>query len=219
MAHVVDSEKAARVRRSDSVYKQIADVKETQWQNVGRYEKELQTAENSTNAEWALGQGMDSEVFLKRLQKLRPGFRMITYPLNNTKRGLFYQQPNGDLEFLMPVENGFTPEHSISEVRYEEERDFSVGDPFGGPKIERADVMKQAYLDENGEWQFHDRTQGLGWKRTPMRGKEIKRGWRTVLLRLIQNNWLRESEVEKEFGADNTNQWAGALGRTKLIVP
>ena len=47
--------------------------------------------------------------------------------------------------------------------------------------------------------------------RTPVGFREIERGWRTVLMRLILDNQLSLDAAEREFGVGNRASWASTL--------
>jgi hypothetical protein len=220
---IIDSEKAPLLAAGDATRKSNADIEALQKRNVEALSPWLLDERNVTNAEYQIGKGMQSDLFVKRLRKLNPSLEFFVYPLNRTKQACAIKEQDGNYRFIIALENGFTPERSIMEKRVELIDDFSVGTP-GNPVVERADVMAQAHwVPANnafgGSWAFEDKTKGLGWKAVEIPGKEITRGWRTVLLRLIEGGYLTVTAVEKEFGADNTPAWQGHTGKALVTTP
>jgi hypothetical protein len=52
------------------------------------------------------------------------------------------------------------------------------------------------------------------WIEAKTLGMESKRGWRTVLARLVQQHLVPLDAVEREFGAGNRRSWAALVGKT-----
>jgi len=49
--------------------------------------------------------------------------------------------------------------------------------------------------------------------------REVKRGWRTVLIRLLQKGLVTLDAVEKEFGSGNRASWAALTGKSRQTLP
>jgi hypothetical protein len=62
--------------------------------------------------------------------------------------------------------------------------------------------------------QPYDKPEGY-WPTVDIPGQEIKRGWRTVLIRLVQQQIVTLEEVEREFGAGNRESWKVLTGKGK----
>jgi hypothetical protein len=60
-----------------------------------------------------------------------------------------------------------------------------------------------------------DDTPGGYWTPVQTLGRVEKRGWRDVLIRLINGRHLDLQAVEREFGAGNRLSWAALSGKTK----
>jgi hypothetical protein len=213
-----DAAKQAAISTGAENERVNAQTAAVQYETKERLGKFLLDEKNVTNSEFQTGRGMLAAEFIKRLKKLDPRFEFFPSPTKPHLGAFGYRQVNGEYEFLVMGMNGFVPEHSVHEVREEFIQDTSIG-VDGKPPIQLADVMKQAHWVPKanifgGEWEFEDKTQGLGWKKVIMPGKEITRGWRTILLRLIQAGKLTVSAAEKEFGPDNTPNWQFHTGKS-----
>jgi hypothetical protein len=57
------------------------------------------------------------------------------------------------------------------------------------------------------------------WQKVAVPGREIKRGWRTVLLRLVQQRVVALDAVEREFGAGNRATYAVLTGKRSEPLP
>lgn len=57
------------------------------------------------------------------------------------------------------------------------------------------------------------------WQKIAVPGREIKRGWRTVLLRLVQSRIVSLDAVEREFGAGDRASYAVLTGKRSDPLP
>jgi hypothetical protein len=57
------------------------------------------------------------------------------------------------------------------------------------------------------------------WQKVTVPGREIKRGWRTVLLRLVQRRIVTLDAVEREFGPGDRVSYAVLTGKRHEMLP
>ncbi len=100
-------------------------------------------------------------------------------------------------------------------------RDLGVDYAFDDkPVAWNADGHKQPYGGLYGKWALKDPgVRGPGWKRHVEPLGEKRRGWRTVLVRLVGEGVLTVSQVVKEFGNDNTPEWKQHMGYGAFTRP
>lgn len=160
---------------------------------------------NPTDSLKQLGRYYTSADFEKRILSLlpsncavidnpyRPGFRAIIRPTHD------------GFETLCPYEGGILPEHSVMQCKTVE-----VPDPdFISRKktLDRKDLPKYEWSNEHG-FIFDDTVCRPGFKREKQLGRELQRGWRTVLIRLIKKGLLTVDQAERTFGTSNTATWS-----------
>jgi hypothetical protein len=219
MAHVVDSEKREQLIGAEAGEKLTDKARKIQYDNVERIAEPLQDKLNITNAEYQLGRPLTTEQFEAKLLKVNPNFRFFTGRVNTTMRYIGVEVSDG-IEYATCFQRGVLPEHSIMDTEEEEVRDFSIGNPSlaGSPAIQRSDVMlaleKAAKTGEEV-----DRTAGMGWKKVKRLNTEVTRGWRTVLVQLLNQGWIRLADVEREFGNGDRQAWQEHTGKAELTLP
>lgn len=138
------------------------------------------------------------------------------------------------LQKLFVYPTGAIPERSI--WRRKEEY---VPDPYYVPRpgdIDRSDWewvpipgheaqhKRDGHLDPvarfHGHWQRKSNTSGrAGWNKVTHAWGEYRRGWRTVLISLVKLGLLSTQQVEDEFLADNTPEWAKHMGKRNIYRP
>lgn len=180
-----------------------------------RYAKAL--AETSAaNPEKQLGRSLSTEKFEALLTKVSPKFRFEHLPLNMTKKALFYLR-GADKYYICSYENGLLPEHSVLRRAEEMVRDFSVGGTDSKP-IQRADLPKHEFVP--GEGFVWDPAQVQpGFQKIEIPWGELYRGWRTVLLKIVQTRIATPTQVEAVFGADDSAAWSTHTGKQKHELP
>lgn len=98
-------------------------------------------------------------------------------------------------------ENSLMPERSIPRLRTVE-----VPDPKF-THIDRKDLPKDPDALRPG------------WRRVTIPWGEAKRGWRTVLVRLIGAGLITVTQAETEFGSDETPEWRQYTGKGDFTTP
>jgi hypothetical protein len=178
----------------------------------------IDTPDDPTSALRA-AQGCLTEEFETRLSKLNRNLQFKTLPLKPDKR-VCYVWRLGKAIPLCVYENPWIPEFSLR--ARETEIEFNPT-PFFKPDVrnaqgqqglmhlDRKDMPKSEWDPEKGETVFHGLLPGEEEVELPWR--EVKRGWRTVLLYLLAAGELFLGDVEREFGAANTRGWKVATGR------
>lgn len=179
--------------------------------------------EDPTNYEARWGRAMTAEQVEQKLKKLIPDLVFKRYP-GKTKRKMFlHGRP------LMIYEDGKIPERSIMQAVIRETLDPSV--LIGKFHLDRKDLPKHEVVPHrarpNGDVLFEDLghvvfddTETLpGMRRTKVPYREAVRGWRTMCALLVKANLVSFREIEKEFGADTTREWAALTGRRNIQLP
>lgn len=162
-----------------------------------------------------LGQPMTSADLEIRLRKIVPSnVVFIAHPFNRTKRAAVRIRA-GQTETLVPYESGYMPEHSVLQLVEKEVPDIDV--LSRKRSITRADLP--AYEYKNGEFVFDESKPRPGFTKVKSLGREVTRGWRTILIRLILQNIITLADAEKWFGADNSPGWAQNLKHNQGYVP
>lgn len=160
-----------------------------------------------------LGTPLTSADVEARLAKiLEPGFVCVDHPWNETKKLVVRRLPSGTQETICVYERGLMPEHSIMRIKVEEIRDVDQ------KHLSRADLPKYE-ISPTGEIIWDPTKPKPGWKRVERLWGEKVRGWRTLLIRLIQARAISLSDAEKYFGSDNRPQWAANTGKQQLLLP
>lgn len=172
-----------------------------------------------------MGRELSSEELERRLSKLNKNLRFETNWRNHTKKALYrIQNINGELqkEFLCAYENGVMPERSVMKQVLKE-----VMDPefLGGRQtIARSDLPKYEVVPDEKSPLGQDIVFDPDAKRPGMKYEvqghgEAIRGWRTVLLALVNTKAITVNQAEREFGSDNRPEWAYKTGKQKEAVP
>lgn len=171
-----------------------------------------------TNSIKQLGKPFTSQEFEKRLSTILPSnCTFIDNPYNPTKRAVIRTLPEGKTETLVPYERGWTPEHSVMQLVEKEIADVDV--LSRRKAISRADLPKSEYVRGEG-FVFDDTVTRPGFRKIKQVGREITRGWRTVLLKLVIQNIITLTDVERVFGTDYSPNWASHMhGRNEFTLP
>lgn len=138
-----------------------------------------------------------------RLLKLNPhlGFEVIEG--NPTHKRIFIVDQRGKVPVCV-YENSLMPERSVAKVKILEVPDprFGVIDRKDMPNLEKdPDALRP------------------GWRRVAVPWGEKTRGWRTVLVRLIQAGLISVAGAENEFGSDETPEWRQHTGKGDYTTP
>lgn len=152
-----------------------------------------------------LGHYYFSSDFERRLLSLLPSnCAIIDNPYRSGFRAIIRPTSTG-FETLCPFESGVIPEHSILQCK-----EIEIPDPdyiANRRSLQRADLPKYEWKEGEG-FIFDDTVVRPGFKRVKQLGREIKRGWRTIIVRLLKAGLLTIDEAERTFGASNTATWS-----------
>lgn len=210
---IVDSTVAPRLVAGNKREQQNAKIQE--WCDAQLDASKFLTLDPS-NYEKQLGRGLHSHEFENILLTISPNFVFANHPTKTSKKAIYHLR-NGKKHYVCPYENGFMPEHSV--LRRAEERvlDLSVGVP-GAPPIQRCDLPRHEWVP--GEGYVWDKTQTQpGFKNIEIMYGEHFRGWRTILIRLVQSRSITPEQAERAFGVDTTAAWAHHLGKQRHELP
>jgi hypothetical protein len=174
-----------------------------------------------TNSTKQLGNYMESSLFEKKLVTILPpscffldnpwkaGFRAV---VRRASISTWYV----DYETLCPYERGILPEHSVMQLV---EKEIPDPDVISRRKsISRKDLGRFEFKKGEG-YIFDERDVKPGYKRIKQLGREVKRGWRTILLKLVIANVITLTDAERVFGAPDDIRWAAQAGKQKLLLP
>lgn len=172
------------------------------------------------NSERQIGKAMFAPALEQGLRRLNANLHFEINPWNTSKKALYHTPAGSQKTFICAYENGVMPEHSIMSVKEQEQPDSEfffrgLKQSKGKFEINRADLPKHRVVNEGTPQQEvlweDDKTPGF--RKTPILWHEAIRGWRTVLIKLVQNRLATPAEVEHIFGADNRPEWASKLGK------
>ena len=142
--------------------------------------------------------------------KYKPGFRAAVRVLRNT------DDNHGAFETIVPYEGGIMPEHSTFQLVEEEIPDPDV--ISRKKSISRKDLGKFEYKKGEG-FEFEEGGRA-GFVKNQKLGHTIKRGWRTVLMRLVVSGFLSVTDAERLFGSSNNPTWQQYTGKVnESLVP
>ena len=206
----------ATIAQGDRVEKQKNDL----LQYIKQEESHIVFVEDSlvdpTNDEKQLGKPISSVTFENILRTVLPlNIAFIDNPWIPDKKAIV-RVKGTEFETICPYERGLMPEHSVMQLVTKEIPDSEV---LGRRKaMNRKDLGKYEYVPGQG-FVFDDTTVRPGFKRIKQVGRELKRGWRTVLLRLIQEGLISLYDVERLFGSKDHPSWAQNTGRREAVLP
>ena len=213
---IVDSANAPRLVAGNKREKHDAQIQK--W-----VEDQTETAkylndpnDNPTILARQLGRMMTSDELEKKLKKMDPNLHFEWNQFNSSKKMMYHIRPGVGKYSVCPYEAGPMPEHSVLKQKVEMVRDFSVG-MVGKPALDRKDLPKYEWVP--GQGYVFDSTATLpGWKKVTLPWGEHKRGWRTVLIRLVERGIFTPPQIESVFGADDTPNWAKHMGKQNSII-
>lgn len=138
-----------------------------------------------------------------RLQKLNPNLQFEVIEGNATHKRIFVCDQRGKTSICV-YENSLMPERSVAKVRVLEVPDphFKVIDRKDMPDLTKDPKALRP-----------------GWRRIAVPWGEQTRGWRTVLVRLIQAGLITVAAAENEFGSDETPEWRQSTGKGEYTTP
>lgn len=163
-----------------------------------------------------MGQQMSAVELEKKLLKLNPNLVFEVITENPTHRKAF-ELRRGEKHPLTIYPNGIIPEHSFMRVKEELVQDMDFyKETTGTFHLNRKDLPKHEFVPGEGyKWDGVP----LGFKKTLIPYGEYLRGWRTVLVRLVEQGAITPTQAEMVFGADNRPEWANHMGKQSHARP
>ncbi len=154
------------------------------------------------NAEERIGRPMLPETFEAALKKMNSNLVFEVIPENTSHRRVSVVDARGKTPICC-YPNSILPERSIPRLIVKE-----VPHPtFTGAGVHRSDFSKDPEALKPG------------WRRILLPWGEKRRGWRTVLVRLIQAGLISVAQAEAAFGADQTPEWHQYTGKGEFTSP
>ncbi len=150
-----------------------------------------------------LGAPMFPAEFERRLKRLNANLFFEVIAENPTHKRMSTLDQRGR-HVVCVYENSLMPERSIPRIRTMEVPDVN----WDHSKTKRIDFN---FADEEAL--------KPGWRKISIPWGESKRGWRTVLVRLIQAGLITVTQAETEFGADETPEWRQHTGKGEFTTP
>lgn len=207
---------------------QVLAKRERQRAEAAQYAKDIMAqgrlvGATATDMEHQMGRSMSHQLFEAAAKRLAPNnIHCEAHPTKPGMRCMWWKMPDGTRALISPYEAGQMPEFSLLEEIIEEQADPDV---LGGKVVvDRKDLppikgWDLEYDDETGdvrgEGYLFDQAQtqpGILRYRRP--GMEIRRGWRTVLSRLVHPlRYVSPEAIERVFGTGEREAWAQLLGK------
>ena len=152
------------------------------------------------NAEERMGRPMWPKELEARLTRLNSNLLFEVIAENPSKKRLSVVDQRGK-HFIAVYENCLMPERSIPKLR-----EMEVPEP-NLTHIDRKDFSSDPEAIRPG------------WRKIQIPWGEKTRGWRTVLVRLIQDGLITVAQAELEFGSDETPEWRQHTGKGEFTTP
>lgn len=172
------------------------------------------------NEERQLGKVMLTIDFENKLKSLVPNIQFQFNQFNPAMKAYYILRGN-KLQYLGAYHAGYMPEHSIVKRKME-----VVWDPKATEApLKRADLPRSEWVPGKGiVWD--ETVVRPGWKKIYKPAGELKRGWRTVLIKLVLEGLLTPHQVEKNFGEPSSTfgkrAWAfhsGQRNDKEFVMP
>lgn len=212
MPHLVTTDKQkVTISRGNQVEKQKNDVLKYISNEMSHVVYLDDAKLNPTIEDKQLGHVLSSTEMEARLRKILPSSCVfIDNPWRFGFRAVVRLTREGQ-ETLVPYEKGPMPEHSVMSCNWKE-----VPDPdYISRKraLGRDSLTKHEWVPGEG-FVFDENEPRPGFLKVRQIGRELKRGWRTVLIKLIQSNVLTLGDAERYFGSDDFPTWQYHTGKT-----
>jgi len=163
-----------------------------------------------TNLEARQGRPMHTDYLEEKLKKMNPN---LVFEFVDKKDGRVPSHrrvciiENNQKKTLFPYEYGVIYERSLMCRNIQEIIDPDV------KSLNRKDLPKNEWIP--GQGIVFEPGQTLpGFKKIEVPWSEVKRGWRTVVLRLVTMGLIPLLDAEKLFGADESPEWKAGTGRS-----
>lgn len=168
-------------------------------------------SEDPTNIQQQIGQMMTAADLEERLKKLTNRLVFEYNPINPLMKAIYILK-DGKKEYFCSYHGDIMPEHSIVKVKKE-----VVWDPDYKEPLKRTELPKHKWVPGKG-YEF----EGIppGWKEVVVPWGEIKRGWRTILIKLVKEGILTVTQAENFVPQNPTSAfgqkaWSHHLGKRK----
>lgn len=203
--------------RKDKIRKEIEKQKQEKIQWCREQEADCVFVENEyispANEERQLGKVMNTLDFENKLKTICPSLH-FEYNIHNPQMKALYNIRKGVKNYLGAYHAGFMPEHSIVKIKEE-----IVWDPNATQMpLKKADLPKYE-LDPKKGIVWEEGAIRPGWKKIKKPAGELKRGWRTLLIKLVYENLLSPLQIEKTFGDPSSDfgkrAWSYHSGKKK----
>lgn len=152
------------------------------------------------------GKALHFTLFEKMIRKLPNGDHYVFNDINPLFKGLCYQSPSGNLIRISAYGKVDVPEFSTVVVKREMVRDFSLSllKPVDMPEMKwnaetRRHESKDGSLLPGWKWEY--KTEG----ENPFDAHA--RGYRTILMKIVELKLATPNEVEKVFGRSSRQSW------------
>lgn len=160
-----------------------------------------------TNIQHRMGRGMSSEDLKTKLESLSYYVKVEPHPTNE-KMYVVYSIKNNTKRYVAAFEKGIVPERTLMNTREIEDVDSSTLNPSWTPK-----KIDNTVKDINGIIQIDESGPRPGLTKFIIPWNIIKMGYRTILLRLLNENLVSITKIEQTFESDNTPEWAAKTGK------
>lgn len=195
---MIINDEAALARKAQLA--QRDEAKEKFLLGCNREVKDAKHVERIKNAEERMGRPMWPSELERRLLRLNKNLYFEVIPENPSHKRLSVIDARGK-HFIAVYPNSLLPERSIPRLRVMEVPDPSFTGASHLDLPSDPDALKP------------------GWRRVTIPWGEAKRGWRTVLVRLIQSGLISPTAAEAEFGSDETPEWRQYTGKGEFTSP
>lgn len=176
------------------------------------------------------GKVLTTKDFEDKLKKLLPDMKNETFTALDGTQKRYAHLPPYIRESKFVYDYPVLPERSVREIIKKRKITDGVisSDPQAKALIRRSDLPRHKVIgpsfNKNGEVASLGRVEWesdlpAGMEEISIPGREVIRGWRTVLVMLRHCGYLTPQQIEKEFGADNTAAWAKHMGKQEIRLP
>lgn len=163
--------------------------------------------EDPSNIQQQLGIMMTSTELEKKLLKFNPNLKFEFNPKNPLMKAIYHIRGE-EKEYICSYHADIMPEHSIIKIKKEIVWDEDYKQP-----LKRSELPKHKWVQGKG-YVF----EGIppGWKEVSVPWGELKRGWRTVLIKLLKEGLITLPQAES-FGNPSSKfgqrAWAYHTGK------
>lgn len=202
---VIDEEKAKALSFFDACAKDKEKV--TRWIEEQRRSLVVVDADNPVDDKaHQRGKPLNFKTFEKMIRKLPNGDHYVFNDINPLMKGLCFQSPGGKLIRISAYGKTDIPEFSTVVVYKKLVRDFSVS------VLNRRDMPQMVWNSETKRHESKDGSPLPGWKYEYSTDGENpfdpqSRGYRTILMKIVELRLATPNEVEKVFGRSTRQSW------------